>query len=129
MSSGHLTLKRVGFYKEMPHAEATDPSIFDYIHSSISSEEISKICSYLAKGTIIMSCCGTSSDIVDESKGIAGVPSMITDGTWLWPGDLVYYVQNYHLKLSEAFIEHMKANGWDVNVDEESLGSQDIVIQ
>ena len=29
----------------------------------------------------------------------------------------------------EAFIEHMKANGWDANVDEESLGSQDIVIQ
>ena len=51
----------------------------------------------------------TSKDIVDSNNGIAGCPDMLTDGIWLWPGDLAYYVKRYHLKLDEDFLQSMRA--------------------
>ena len=43
-------------------------------------------------------------DVIDSSKGTAGTPTVYTDGKWIWPGDLAYYVKNYHLELPQEFL-------------------------
>lgn len=35
---------------------------------------------------------------------------MITDGIWIWPGEISYYVKKYNLKLNEEFIQAMREN-------------------
>lgn len=40
---------------------------------------------------------------------------LYTDGTWVWPGAVIYYVKEYNLELKEAFITHAIANSWMVN--------------
>ena len=50
-------------------------------------------------------------------KGVIGSPDDITDGTWIWPADLVYYVENYDLQLDEEFIKHMAKQSWSVPED------------
>ena len=40
-----------------------------------------------------------------------------TDGEWLWPGDLSYYVRKYALKLPEEFVETMQKNEWKVSFE------------
>ena len=124
-----MTLTKVGFYKEMPHAENTDPSILDCIHKADYSDETAQICSYLKNGTIYIACCGVCYDVIDQEKGVAGVPSLLTDGVWIWPGDLAYYVENYNLNLPANFIDHMKANRWSNSLTSDMLNDEDIVIQ
>ena len=56
-------------------------------------------------------------DIICPEKGVIGSPDDITDGTWIWPADLVYYVENYDLQLDEEFIKHMAKQSWSVPED------------
>lgn len=71
-----------------------------------------KIYRYLKAGITVVACGGVVKDIVDSNNGIAGCPDLLTDGIWLWPGDLAYYVKKYHLKLDEDFIKSMSNHEW-----------------
>lgn len=120
-------LKRQGFFREMLHGEATDPSIKEYINKlTCNSEEKSKIIDYLHDGILLTACCGTSDDIIHPENGVAGVPSFYTDGKWVWPGDLVYYVNRYNLALDLVFLEDMRANQW--KVPKKSIDSDEFTI-
>lgn len=119
-----MKLKRLGFYKEMPHGDKNDPSIFQFIREKGEMEE-ERIYQYLKEGIVLIACAGVVEDIINSSNGIAGCPDMLTDGTWLWPGDLAYYVKNYHLELDRDFIKTMRYNNWHIkyisNIDYDNL--------
>ena len=123
-----MNLIRQGYYKEMPYAEDTDPSILDSIGKA-NPEEIDNICSYLNAGVVLITCCGTSTDIIKPENGIAGTPSVMTDGAWVWPGDLNYYVKNYQLALNPEFITYMKEHKWKVDLQESELDYASIEIE
>lgn len=108
-----MKLKRQGFYKEMSHGKSDDPSIFDFIQKKGNDDE-EKIVTYLKEGIVLVACGGVVNDIIEPNNGIAGCPDMLTDGTWLWPGDLSYYVKKYHIVLEPEFIKTMRQNEWKV---------------
>ena len=35
-----------------------------------------------------------------------------TDGVWEWNDALIYYIENYHYRISDEFLQHMKNNNW-----------------
>jgi hypothetical protein len=35
-----------------------------------------------------------------------------TDGEWIWPTDLIYYVEEYHAELPAEFVARMASFGW-----------------
>lgn len=41
----------------------------------------------------------------------------LTDGVWIWPSELAYYVREFHLALPDDFVAHMEANAWRVPED------------
>ncbi len=41
-------------------------------------------------------------------------PALFTDGAYVWPSDLPYYVEKYHVHLPRAFLHHARKNGWQV---------------
>ena len=123
-----MNLIRQGYYKEMPYAEDTDPSILDSIGKA-NPEEIDNICTYLNAGIVLITCCGTSTDVIKPENGIAGTPSVMTDGTWVWPGDLNYYVKNYQLALNPEFITDMREHKWKVDLQESELDYASIEIE
>ncbi|MBD5461989.1 MAG: hypothetical protein HDR24_02845 [Lachnospiraceae bacterium] len=118
-----MKLRRVGFYKEMPYGNKNDPSILKFIREKEELEE-EKICNYLEEGIILVACGGVVKDIINPNNGFVGCPDMLTDGIWIWPGDLTYYVKKYHLELGRDFIQTMKDNDWqiknvpDINYDD-----------
>jgi len=118
-----MILKRQGYYKEMPHGDNADPSILDFIHKNKVYKD--EICRYLRNGFVLAACGSVVKDIIHPEKGIVGSPDDLTDGTWIWPADLAYYVENYDLKLDDAFIKHMIENSWsvsdDISIDEDNL--------
>lgn len=66
---------------------------------------------YLDRACCLMASPGLYPDLLDPARQIGG-PYTFTDGVWLWPGDVVYYLRNYHIDLPAEFLEHMRARDW-----------------
>ena len=107
-----MKLRRQGFYREMPHGNEDDPSILLYIRDKSDKEE--RIYQYLNEGIVLVSCGGIVKDVVNPDNGIAGCPDILTDGVWMWPGDLAYYVKKYHLELGKEVVQGMEDSGWHI---------------
>ena len=122
-----MNLTSVGYFREMLDGSPSDPSIRDYINEG-DKNSIENICAYLDGGLPLIVTPGVSVDIIDENKGIAGSPSVLTDGKWAWSGVLSYYVRNYNLKLDNAFIETMKAYDWAIPIREDELDYSSILL-
>ena len=122
-----MNLTSVGYFREMLDGSPSDPSIKDYIHKG-TSDITETTCAYLDSGTTLVVSPGTALDIIDETKGIAGIPSVLTDGTWAWSGVLSYYVKNYNLLLDNEFVETMIANGWKLPISESELDYSNIIL-
>lgn len=122
-----MNLTSVGYFKEMLDGSPNDPSMKDYVNKGTHSL-IDKICAYLDNGIPLIVSPGTALDIIDESKGIAGSPSVLTDGKWAWSGVLSYYVKNYNLQLDDEFIETMVKNGWVIPISEKEFDYSNILL-
>lgn len=108
-----MNLKRVGFFRELRHGDKLGTSLKKIIHSS-SLENEEKIVEYLDNGIVFCVTAGVVNDVLDETKGIIGNLEILTDGIWVWPSDLSYYVKTYHIELDADFIMHIINNNWTV---------------
>ena len=116
-----MILMRTGYYCEMHHGEADDPSIFEAKKVDYSEESLRKILGYLRNGIVIAAASDYSQDVINYENGIAGCPDALTDGKWLWPGDLQYYVKNYSIALDPDFINTMINNNWQTPISEDEI--------
>ena len=123
-----MIFKRIGFYKEMSHGKETDDSLLSYINKE-SDDLFSNICNYLESGVVLIVSPGIVGDIINSNNGGIATPSIYTDGKWIWPEDLSYYVKNYKLKLPKAFIDDMINNDWKINISINDLDLDDIEIE
>ncbi len=72
----------------MPHGLEQNPSIKEFVNLE-NPDQVEAICQYLRNGTLLIASFGLTTDVIDSKKGVSGTPSAYTDGTWVWPGDLV----------------------------------------
>lgn len=115
-----MNLHRTGYFREMPHAEETDPSIKDYLYK-LPGKNLKKVIHYLQGGILVIMSPGNTDDIINPQNGNAGAPSVYTDGKWAWPGDLLYYVKTYQVNLVPFFLNDMERNNWTVPIHDEDL--------
>ncbi len=122
-----MNLISTGYFREMPDGRPDDLSIKDFINKN-TDYPIDKICAYLDSGLPLIVSPGVVRDVIDESKGNAGSPSILTDGKWAWSEALSYYVKNYHLLLNSHFLNTMIENGWKIPIRENELDYSTIFI-
>jgi hypothetical protein len=108
-------LVRTGFFREMRHGDPTDPSLADARQATASPHD-DRIAAYLDAGHVYIATPGFTQDVFDPSVRI-GPPHYLTDGRFVWPGDLAHYVRSYHARLDGRFLEHMLSNAWTVPGD------------
>ena len=89
-----MNLYAFGYYKEMPHGQVTDPCMEEFINQE-DVEQAEMICNYLRNGSALIVSPGETVDILHPEKGFSGTATAYTDGTWVWPGDLAYYVESF----------------------------------
>ncbi len=106
-----MKLNRIGFFRELKHGDKFGNSLKKAVHN-IPLENEEKIIEYLDSGIAFCVTAGLVSDVLDESKGVIKNLEILTDGVWVWPSDLSYYVKFYHIELDTNFLEHMKEKGW-----------------
>ena len=105
-------LTRVGFFREMSHAEPTDPSLAE-ARADAPAPQQDALAAYLTAGRVYISTPGLAKDVFDP-KTVIGPPSYLTDGTYVWPGDAAYYVRKYNARLPAAFAEHAAAREFKI---------------
>ena len=121
-----MDLTSVGFFKEMPHGGDSKLSIMDYVNKA--KGDVDKIVGYLNDGIALIISPGLVNDVIDISKGPAGTPTVYTDGKWIWPGDLAYYVKNYNLELPQDFLDYMVERNWTIDFSLDDMDFDSVMI-
>lgn len=70
-----------------------------------------QVVAYLRSATTLIFSPGSDDDIFEPQKR-AGSASVMTDGVYVWPKTLAYYVENYDAELPAEFEDHMERRGW-----------------
>lgn len=76
---------------------------------------------YLRGGKILVASPGLARDIYDRAR-VAGSHSMRTDGDFVWPDVLAYYVETYGVALPPIFEARMASRGWTAPADIDIVG-------
>jgi hypothetical protein len=59
-------------------------------------------------------------DALNPSAEVVLFPSRKTDGVFVWPAELGYYVRKYHLRVPAAFVERMLSLNWQPPAEQEN---------
>jgi hypothetical protein len=71
-----------------------------------------KIVNYLRTGPNFSAMGKVVGDVLNPSEKVTLFPGTNTDGLYLWPTELAYYVQKYHVRLPQAFVDRMASLQW-----------------
>src|SRR5438094_394054 len=107
-----IKLKRAGLFRELGYGDEHNPSLRAHIAEAPQEHE-AEILHYLKNGLLFVATPGIVFDVLADTRKIIGAPHILTDGTWAWSKDLVYYVKEYHCRLPVDFVEHMKSRNWE----------------
>jgi hypothetical protein len=100
-----VNLKPIGFFRELSHGNPDGNSLYDSQQSEAGHYD-ELLAKYLTNGSMYIVSPGPVWDIVDGS-GPIGTASILTDGEWIWPSDLVHYLKKYHVLLPSEFVKHV----------------------
>jgi len=122
-------------FREFPFGTRGDPSIVEFTSEQPQVHQ-RDLLRYLRSGLITgIAMGGSLPDYIDRSKkadatidgkmmgelpaspGLWGGVNEMTDGEWGWHVALIYYVENYNVRLPEEFIKHARRHHWQVNHD------------
>lgn len=116
-----------GFFTEQAHAGGSPVSIYPRL-TDAPSEEVTQTVAYLRSGAALMYSDRLVRDVIDAAHPIIGTLEILTDGDWIWPSDLAYYVERHGLRVPDEFLARMRSYDWrcpTVSDDErrEALGT------
>lgn len=78
--------------------------------------ERQRLLDYLAGGVTVLSSMRYGPDGFDRSRALAVPVGYRTDGTWVWPMAVEYYLREHEVAPEPALYRHIAANGYRVAV-------------
>jgi hypothetical protein len=106
-----MPLQAVGFFRESRYGSLNGPSIYpactrkDWPDFELAAE-------YLRGGSTVVASGVMVDDMLEPRNKRVAPLAIVTDGVWVWPAELAYYVKTYRCELPEAFVDHMRRSGW-----------------
>ncbi len=128
-----IKLKPIVHFREFPFGTIHDPSIRESAAPQ-PWEHQQQVLDYLRSGHILAFPMGADlPDWFDRTKranptiatGIEGGVTPLTDGVWFWPAGLIYFVEQYNVRLPQEFIDHAVRNNWQIDKEAVSRGEYD----
>ena len=105
-----MTLKRFGFFDELPEPDAVVQLTASITDPPLEDEE--GILSYLNGGKQILAVPGLVLDLLSDDEEIIGPPHVFTDGEWAWTSDVTHYIERYHISIPSQLLARMRANNF-----------------
>ncbi|MET2523851.1 hypothetical protein [Ralstonia pseudosolanacearum] len=108
-----MKLISMGFFKDLPYGNESGGCLVEHTHkfSGLFQEDV---LSYLKSGVSFLVAPSLSRDVISSELEIIGSLALLTDGKFLWPSDLAYYVERHRVELPQEFFEYMAVNSWKV---------------
>ena len=104
----------VGFFSELSYGRDSGGKIRGAIFK-ISEDNCDRVLAYLKAGVVCVVAPGVSINCLSEDREIIGTLALLTDGKFIWPSDLAFYVERYRVGLPDAFLSHMREHDWRVS--------------
>jgi hypothetical protein len=109
-------MKYVGFIKEYNIIDSAKP-LHDVIKYHDDRPDYLDIINYLKDGILAFAWMGYFVDI--ETKALIATDSYFTDGLWVWPAYLPYYLSKYpDMHLDHDFVEYLRLKNYEITVCE-----------
>lgn len=117
-------MEAFGFFRELGHGLPSGPSLEDARDPSMPSEERARLAGYLRSGHVVAATSALVDDVLDPSRTEVSTMNVVTDGHWVWPADLAYYVEQYGVTLPDALAARAHAGPPDVSDGEAAAALQ-----
>lgn len=102
-------MKTVGLFRELGFSDG--PSIVGSLGRGRHPQS-AKIVAYLRAGSPLLETSELSRDVLSEAHPPIGTARLLTDGHWVWPEVLAFYVERYNVSVPAEMIAEMQAQGW-----------------
>jgi hypothetical protein len=90
-------IKFVGWFSDLPHGRPDSPSISE-CKAKLASGSAGHLATYLDGGTVVAETTGAIlRDEIDPAHPDIGPFRTLTDGEYVWPSDLSFYVRRYRV--------------------------------
>ncbi|PRX92295.1 TNT domain-containing protein [Allonocardiopsis opalescens] len=78
----------------------------------LSQGEAQQVLAYLAAGPVVLATPGLNPDEFAPERGNAVPADFHTDGTWIWPAAVAYYLREHGVAPEADLIAHIRAQGY-----------------
>ncbi|WP_283150480.1 hypothetical protein [Silvimonas soli] len=97
-------MRVIGLFRELGgQIDASTKSIYSML-GQLPQDEMVPVVRYLRSGVPVFDIMEATIDPLDRVTHISGGPSLVSDGTWIWRNDLVYFVEKYRIGLPADFV-------------------------
>lgn len=101
----------IGWFSDLPHGDYAAPRVADHT-GELAPALGERIAKYLDSGAVISEPGTDTIDPLQEKRPVIGSLRVMTDGEFIWPSDLSYFVRTYGVGLPKQVIEKMHAADW-----------------
>jgi len=92
-----VKVQYLGWFSDLPHGRRGAARLRDS-RDELTEQEANLAANYLDNGTCIAETTGAIlHDELDPERPVIGPFRTLTDGIYIWPSDLPYYVRQYHV--------------------------------
>ena len=77
-------------------------------------EEITRVVAYLEKAPIVLAARGYDIDEKDPARGTRVPMTFHTDGEWIWPGAVAYYLLTHEIPPEADLLIHIRARRFEL---------------
>ncbi|MFI7306389.1 hypothetical protein ACIBM8_24510 [Micromonospora aurantiaca] len=77
----------------------------------LSGADLERAAAYLDAGTPVLATTARGPDVVEPARGRVVPMTYRTDGRWLWPESVAYYLQAYGLAPEPDLLAHIRSRG------------------
>lgn len=83
-------------------------------HDPLRPEEIGPVAAYLRGGAAVLTTAARTKDLVFPDRSDHVPLGYRTDGTWIWPEDVLYYLERDQASPDPALLTHIRAQDYAV---------------
>lgn len=79
-----------------------------------STKQKREVMKYLVSGAIVLATDACLVDNLDPKKPKVVPVGYLTDGKYIWPNEMIYYLDRYDILPPKWFLDHISENGFRV---------------
>ena len=95
-----------------PLFDGPDPTVHG--RPAVHPQELDDVLAYLENAPVVLAARSYGQDALKPDATPSVPLSFHTDGTWVWPGGVAYYLRNHHVPPVPQLVQHIRDNGYTV---------------